>query len=302
MNAPKYQLLDPLTEQQYADLREDIAERGVLQPVIVDEFGEVIDGHHRKQIAEESGAEYPIHQLPAGLSEAEKLDASLALNLIGRHQTNDQKRATIRRYLLRRPDATDGHVGRLVGCDHKTVGRVRIQMESVGEIPQHSVRTGEDGRTYQARKPKTKPPMLRPDPEIKRQEELAKQRAKAAPKQAAKRAEQKAEEAVWRASHEAIGGSVREVSRPPARVLATQDRVKAALSECILALTRALQDPGMDADLIRAEKLIAPDFRLPSVLKKLRGLVAEFGAKLKELEDAEKASRIVRGSPVREQQ
>lgn len=300
MNAPKYQLLDPLTEQQYADLREDIREVGILQPIAVDEHGVVIDGHHRQRIAEELGIDYPTHQpLPIGASDTEKLDTAIKLNLMGRHQSPEQKRETIKRYLLRRPEAADRHVARLVGGSHNTVAKVRAELEVSGQIDQEGQRS-----TERLGKPYTHKVRSKPDPEAvaKRQAELEAKRAKAAPKQAAKRAEQQEEEQRWRADIEARGGSLRTVSTPPPRVLATQDRVKAALSECILALTRALQDPGMDADLIRAEKLIAPDFRLPSVLKKLRGLVAEFGAKLKELEDAEKASRTVRGSPVREQQ
>jgi ParB-like chromosome segregation protein Spo0J len=297
---PKYQLLDPLTEQQYADLREDIAERGILSPVIVDEFGEVVDGHHRRQIAEELGKDYPSHQLPAGLSEADKLDASLALNLMGRQQTSPEKRETIKRYLLRRPEASDRHAAKLVGCSHNTVASVRAGLESGGQIDHLDSRVGMDGRTQSARKSKASSP----DPEAiaKRQADLEAKRAKAQAKQAPKRAEQEEEEARWRADIEARGGSLRNVSKPPARVFATQDRIKAAMNDCILTLMRALQDPGLDVELIRAERIVSKDYRIADVHKRLQDTVREFGAKLKELADAEKASRMARESPDREQQ
>jgi ParB/Sulfiredoxin domain len=304
---PKYQLLDPLTEQQYADLKEDIAERGILTPVIVDEFGEVIDGHHRKQIAEELGTDYPSHQLQPGLSEADKLDASLALNLMGRKQTGPEKRETIQRYLLRLkmaglPTVSDRHVARVVGCSHNTVASVRADLEARGQIDHTEFREDSSGRRQPARKP-NKAKAAPPDPEAvaKRQAELDAKRAKAAPKQAAKQAEEQAEEQKWRTDIEARGGSLRNVSKPPARVFATQDRIKAAMNDCILTLIRALQDPGLDVDLIRAERLVSTDYRISDVHKRLQAKVREFGAKLKELQDAEKASRMVRESPVREQ-
>ncbi len=307
ISQPKYQLLDPLSEQQYADLKEDIAERGILQPVIIDEFGEVIDGHHRQQIAEELGAGYPTHQLRPGMSEADKLDASLALNLMGRKQTGPEKRETIRRYLLRRSDASNRHVARLVGCSAQTVASVRSDLEAGAQIEHLDFRVGSDGKSQPARKPRAPARQAAPDPEAvaKRRTDLEAKRAKQEAKAAPRRAEQQEEEARWRADIEARGGSLREVSKPPARVLATQDRIKAAMNDCALALTRALQDPGLDVDLMRAEQEIAPDYRITAVHKRLKSLIQEFGTTLKGLDrqriDAEKASRMVQESPVREQ-
>jgi ParB-like chromosome segregation protein Spo0J len=54
-----YQLLPPLTVEQRHILRQSIEENGVLEPVVFDEDGEILDGHHRVEIAEELGIEYP---------------------------------------------------------------------------------------------------------------------------------------------------------------------------------------------------------------------------------------------------
>ena len=298
----KYQLLDPLNEQQYADLKEDIAECGILQPVAVDEFGEVIDGHHRQRIAQELGIEYPTYQpLPAGAGDAEKLDAGLKLNLMGRKQTGPEKRETIKRYLLRRPEASNRHVARLVGCSDTTVASVRTELETGAQIGHVSdVRIGADGKTYPM--PKRKAKSAPPDPEAvaKRQADLEKQRAKGQAKQAAKKAEEEEDLAQLVEDWTARGGSVRASLKTPARVVATQDQIKAAMNDCILALTRALQNPGLDLDLIRAEQSIAKDFQITAVHERLRKLVKEFGDKLKELKAVEKASRMERESPVRE--
>ena len=42
-----YQLLPPLTYDEYQALKADIATRGVQVPIERDEAGNVLDGHHR---------------------------------------------------------------------------------------------------------------------------------------------------------------------------------------------------------------------------------------------------------------
>ncbi len=44
---PPYQVLPPMHAEQYAALLHDIAERGVLTPIDLDEHGHILDGHHR---------------------------------------------------------------------------------------------------------------------------------------------------------------------------------------------------------------------------------------------------------------
>ena len=43
----KYQVMPPLSPEEYAALKADIATRGVLFPVEYDEDGNILDGHHR---------------------------------------------------------------------------------------------------------------------------------------------------------------------------------------------------------------------------------------------------------------
>lgn len=82
MIAP-YQLLPPLSPEEYAALRADIAARGVLVPVERDENGAILDGHHRSAIAAELGIEAPA-VTRAGLTEAQKREHVLKLNLLRR--------------------------------------------------------------------------------------------------------------------------------------------------------------------------------------------------------------------------
>ena len=88
-----YQLLPPLTSDEYEVLKADIATRGIQIPIEFDEAGNVLDGHHRLRIAQELGCGYP-RIVRHGLSEAQKIDHCLALNLARRH-LNDEQRAAL---------------------------------------------------------------------------------------------------------------------------------------------------------------------------------------------------------------
>ena len=60
MESGKYQLLPPLSQDEYESLKEDVAKMGVLVPIEFDEEGKVLDGHHRIKVCRELGIdEYP---------------------------------------------------------------------------------------------------------------------------------------------------------------------------------------------------------------------------------------------------
>jgi len=91
----EYQLLPPLSEEEYAALKEDIAKRGVLVPVEYDEDGNILDGHHRVKICEELGIKNWPSIVRIGMSEEEKTEHVLALNLDRRHLTREQRRELV---------------------------------------------------------------------------------------------------------------------------------------------------------------------------------------------------------------
>jgi site-specific DNA-methyltransferase (adenine-specific) len=82
--AGRYQVLPPLAPEARRALAEDIRRHGVLVAVEVDEEGNVLDGHHRVELAAELGVEYPV-VIRAGLSETERVEHALRLNLLRRH-------------------------------------------------------------------------------------------------------------------------------------------------------------------------------------------------------------------------
>jgi transposase-like protein len=101
--------LPELERAQYEALRDDIASRGQLVPILVD----------RREL----GLEPITRQVDATDG------ATLAVNLNRRHLTSAQKRRVIRVELMRRPQASNREIARTIGVDDKTVAAVRRQLE-----------------------------------------------------------------------------------------------------------------------------------------------------------------------------
>ncbi|MFI0915227.1 ParB N-terminal domain-containing protein [Streptomyces abikoensis] len=144
-----YQLLPPLSEEEYAALRADIAEYGVRVPIDVDEHGAILDGHHRAWITAELGIECP-RRVVAGLTDEQKRTHAIAVNVHRRTLSREEKRVLIRRSLAGDPHLSDRQHAERTGSDHKTVATQRSQMEGRGEIPHVAERTDTRGRQQPA--------------------------------------------------------------------------------------------------------------------------------------------------------
>lgn len=72
-------LLPALTDDEYGALKADIAENGILYPIIVDEDGEVLDGVHRSFLASELGIDLSVSR-HTWLSNARKMHLAIGLN------------------------------------------------------------------------------------------------------------------------------------------------------------------------------------------------------------------------------
>ncbi len=132
MTGQPYQVMPALAGPEYDALKASIAAGyDPARPVVVDENGAVLDGHHRQQACAELGITPPTVVLP-GLTEDQKHDYAMRANLACRHLTQLQKRDLIAAELERDPGRSDREIGRLCGADHKTVASVRQS----GEFPQ----------------------------------------------------------------------------------------------------------------------------------------------------------------------
>lgn len=150
---PPYQVMDPLTEEEYAALKESIALRGVLVPVDIDEYGNVLDGHHRVKICEELGiTEYPTITR-GGMSEEEKRQHAEILNTFRRQMSREDRAARILR--LRSEGMSYRAIAEKAGVSHETVRKAvaesGVNLLTPDELPP-SVK-GKDGKTYPAARP-----------------------------------------------------------------------------------------------------------------------------------------------------
>ena len=137
--------LDAATE---AALRESIRKFGVIVPIVKDQHGRIIDGHHRARIADELGADYRVDQITV-IDDEEAREVARTLNAIRRHLSPEQRREIVAQ--LR----GDGHslraIAGAVGVDEKTVRKDVGRIADRSAIPVRVQRRG--GGTYPAQRP-----------------------------------------------------------------------------------------------------------------------------------------------------
>lgn len=147
---PPFQVMPDLAPDEYEALKADIITRGIQLPVLIDEDGEILDGHHRERIGKELGIEVP-HELRAGLTHAQKIDLALSLNINRRHLTREQKRDLVERYLKAAPEKSDLQIAKVTGVSDKTVTARRRELEARSEIPNVAAKLDTKGRKRRAK-------------------------------------------------------------------------------------------------------------------------------------------------------
>lgn len=151
-----YQLLPPLSEEEYTALKEDIRARGVAVAVEFDGDGNILDGHHRVKIWQElqdEGVDIPMfdQKVMHFQSEEAKRDYVLALNLKRRHLTPTQKAMLFARLRLPPYNMTLQAIATIANVGIGTVWRgleglpddVRATLDDIASV-------GKDGKTYPA--------------------------------------------------------------------------------------------------------------------------------------------------------
>src|SRR4051812_7701701 len=92
MNLIEAPILPPLPTSEYAQLRESIRLRGVLQPLLVTSDSVLIDGHMRYAVVRDLGLKkFPIRVL-GNLTEVERVELAIRSNLELRHLTVAQRK------------------------------------------------------------------------------------------------------------------------------------------------------------------------------------------------------------------
>jgi len=145
------------TPEEYDALKLSIATFGVRQPIVVDEFGNVIDGRLRLRICKEIGIQCP-KITSSNLSTVEKRRLAAELDLCRKHCGTEMRKEVAADILKRLPISSDRDVARKCGLDKKRVAEIRETLESGGSIPHLTHRRGKDGKLYKL--PKKNPQIL----------------------------------------------------------------------------------------------------------------------------------------------
>ena len=86
--------MTPLERATLAALRASIALRGVIVPVVHDQHGRTIDGHHRERLAAELGVPVPVETVEIRDDE-HALELAVELNAVRRQLTIEQRREIV---------------------------------------------------------------------------------------------------------------------------------------------------------------------------------------------------------------
>ncbi len=161
---PFADLLPPLTVAQYEALKVDIARRGIVVPVIVDEHGNIIDGQHRMTIAAELNLGFvPIKKAQPGLTEKQRRELCHDLNVHRRQLTAEERAATALK--MRLSGQSFRQIGETLGVSHETaradieratVKNLTVESTGTDELVEESLPeriTGRDGKSRPATQP-----------------------------------------------------------------------------------------------------------------------------------------------------
>jgi ParB-like chromosome segregation protein Spo0J len=151
LSHPSLQLFDALPPSIEAALRTSIERFGVLVPVVKDQHGRIIDGHHRATVADKLGVTYRVDVIPVA-DDDQARELARTLNADRRHLTEDQRREVA--VTLRRAGHSERAIAGALGVSqptvHRDIERATDSLESV-ELPDRV--TGLDGKSRPARRP-----------------------------------------------------------------------------------------------------------------------------------------------------
>lgn len=152
----RWQLLPELTAEEFAALKADVAARGVLVPIEVDQAGQLLDGHHRLRAYAELRTEGVRVTEPARIvrvftDDAERTGHVLSVNLVRRHLSTEARAELVVR--LRELGWSYRRIGAAAGIGEATArGDVaRIAQDRAITLPERVERRG--GGSYPARRP-----------------------------------------------------------------------------------------------------------------------------------------------------
>jgi ParB-like chromosome segregation protein Spo0J len=159
----KYRILPDLSNEQFEALKNDIAVRGILVPIEVDEVGTVLDGFERERAAKELGIKSVPFIVRAGLTEEQKIDHILRMNFARRHLSKSEKKKVALQ--LRTRGWPQGRIASDLAVSQKTISNWLDQEFS--KISELTSVIGKDGKRY----PPKRTEQLKEEPHVQEQQE-----------------------------------------------------------------------------------------------------------------------------------
>jgi len=145
-----YQLFDILPPAVEDALRESIREFGVIVPVVVDQHGQILDGHHRKRIADELGVDVAWSTIAV---ENEEHGKRIALDLnTNRRQVSRKERLRMVKHLSEAGHTTRA-IAEAVGASKSQVDRDEAELSRAGQLDKPDKKVGKDGKVRPSKRP-----------------------------------------------------------------------------------------------------------------------------------------------------
>lgn len=143
-----FQVMPPLSPDEFSELKSDIQARGVMVPIEYDEAGNILDGHHRVKACKELGIKEWPSVVRLGMDEAAKRTHARKLNMARRHLNQEQRRGLIQAELKDRPQVSDRQIAKALGVSNSTVSVARKELVEKNQVCELHTSTGKDGKEY----------------------------------------------------------------------------------------------------------------------------------------------------------
>jgi hypothetical protein len=161
---PACNRFEPVSAGELRDLVANIAKHGLRDKIDIyfkDEKCVLVDGQNRldalaslgKKVLDDKGEPLKdICNVREFHDDAEVINFIISKNIIRRHLTPTERRKAIGELLKINPEKSNRQIATELGGSHVTVGAVREELESTGQIGQLSKTTGKDGKSRPTKK------------------------------------------------------------------------------------------------------------------------------------------------------
>jgi len=145
MDNDKYRIFPPLSNEKFEALKSNIKAKGILIPIEVDEHGNILDGFERDRAAKALRLPWVPFIVRRGLTEKQKIEHTLNINLTRRQLTKKDLRTLAMQ--LRAKGRPQDSIASILGVSQKTISNWLAEFSNFTEPI-----VGKDGKSYPPKK------------------------------------------------------------------------------------------------------------------------------------------------------